>query len=95
VLPRRDLARATFVGLSPDLLGDTGLTGDPHRFDRVRRGGAARSSSACLLAPKGVNKLVTPLGMKSSSSDMASCEDLSKLRQPCTFDMIMKDVLLR
>jgi hypothetical protein len=39
---------------------------------------------------KGANKLATPLGMKSSSSDMASCEDLRKLHQPCTFDMIMK-----
>jgi hypothetical protein len=39
---------------------------------------------------KGANKLATLLGMKSSSSDMASCEDLRKLRQPCTFDMIMK-----
>jgi hypothetical protein len=39
---------------------------------------------------KSANKLATPLGMKSSSSDMSSCEDLLKLRQPCTFDMIMK-----
>jgi hypothetical protein len=32
--PWRDLARTTFVGLSPDLLGYTGLTGDPYRSDR-------------------------------------------------------------
>jgi hypothetical protein len=31
---RRDPARVTFVGLSPDLPSDTGLTGDPHRSDR-------------------------------------------------------------
>jgi hypothetical protein len=34
ILPRRDLARATFVGFSSDLPGDTGLTGDPYRSDR-------------------------------------------------------------
>jgi hypothetical protein len=32
--PRRDPARATSVGLLPDLPGDTGLTGDPYRSDR-------------------------------------------------------------
>jgi hypothetical protein len=32
--PRRDPARATFIGLSPDLPGDTRLTGDPYWSDR-------------------------------------------------------------
>jgi hypothetical protein len=47
VPPRRDHARTTFVGLSPDLPGNTGLTGDSHRSDRcgveVSQGAPPRS----------------------------------------------------
>jgi hypothetical protein len=58
----------TFVGLSPDLPGDNSLTG--------ANGEVLQGSSSTLLAPKGVNKLATPLGNKDLAV-MANLLDLS------------------
>jgi hypothetical protein len=56
--PRRDPARATFVGLSSDLPGVTGLTGDPYRSDRYSVE-ALQGAPPCACWPrKGANRII-------------------------------------
>jgi hypothetical protein len=83
--PWRNPARTTFVGLSLDLPGYTGLTGDPYRSDR-----AARSSSAGLLAPKRCQHIGNSTGDEIKFKPYGVMWRSTKLCQPCTFDMIMK-----
>jgi hypothetical protein len=59
--PRRDPARTTFVGLSTDLPGDTGLTGDPCRSDRYSMEALQGAPLRACWPQKGANKLSVSL----------------------------------
>jgi hypothetical protein len=56
--PRRNPARATFFGLSPDLPGDIGLTGDSYRSDRYSVEALQGSPLRACWPRKGANRYV-------------------------------------
>ena len=89
-----------FVGLPPGSPA-TSLTGHPHRSDRCLRRGAARSSSACLLAPKRRQQIgdsageenLTVMADLSNPSHMMANEEF-RMEYSKEFDLAVENLLL-